>query len=344
MNLPQVTRRSVAAVRRGDGLDDAVRRVAEYCKILDGVHGDTRVSLKPNLTNPGYKPGVTTSPEVIEAMVRLLKQYTPHIAVVETDGGYGAYTANTAFKGHRLYDMQRQYSIEVVNLNDEAREQVSFKSRGRWRSLPLPTRLLHETDLFITMPVPKIHAMTMVSLAYKNQWGCIPDPMRLRRHYLFADAILAINRRLKPRVVADGTFFLDGNGPLEGEAIREDLIIAATDPGAFATYLCELMGISWRQAPHLHRAIRTGDMPENLERIDCNVAPNELSSRRYTLSRTFRNYIALSGFHSRWVTWLGYESWFGRVFLHAILYAIYGCPREAGAPVIKDTRETTGER
>ena len=328
MNGPDGRPRRVAACRRGGGLDAAVRSAVEYCGILDGVRPDTRVSLKPNLTYPTYKAGVTTSPEVMEALIRAVKEATPHIAVVETDGGYGAWRADAAFGAHRLWDMQRRYGIEVVNLNDEAREPFAFRSRGRWRSLPLPTRLLHETDLFITMPVPKIHAMTVVSLAYKNQWGCIPDAMRLRRHHLFADAILAINRRLKPCVLADGTFFLDNNGPMEGDAIREDLIIGATDPGSFATYVCELMGIPHRRAAHLRRAVQAGDMPRDLAAIGCNVAPAELATRRYALRRTLRNYLALAGFNSRWVTWLGYESWFGRVVLHAILYAFAGHPPE----------------
>lgn len=32
------------------------------------------------------------------------------------------------------------------------------------------------------------------------------------------------------------------------------------------------------------------------------------------------------GFKSRFITWFGYESWFGRVILHALLYALAGKP------------------
>jgi hypothetical protein len=42
--------------------------------------------------------------------------------------------------------------------------------------------------------------------------------------------------------------------------------------------------------------------------------------------RTLRNYIALTGFKSRFLTWFGYEAWFRRVTLHSILYAIAGRP------------------
>jgi hypothetical protein len=105
----------------------------------------------------------------------------------------------------------------------------------------------------------RIHCMTGLTLSYKNQWGVVPDTMRLRRHYVFDDAIVAINRALRPAVLADGTFFLDRSGPMEGDPVPMGLILGATDPGAF-------------------------------------------------------------------ITWFGYESWFGRGPLHTLLYTIAGKP------------------
>jgi uncharacterized protein (DUF362 family) len=257
--------------------------------------------------------------------------------VVETDGGYGAWQASEAFAGHGLYQLSDEFGIEVVNLNDEPREMIAFRSARREHHLPLPTRLLRETDLFITMPVPKIHCMTGLTLAYKNQWGCVPDSMRLRRHYVFDDAIVAINRALKPAVLADGTYFLDRNGPMEGDPIRMDLIIAASDAGAFDRYVSELMGFPWQRVRHLRSAVELGDMPSRLEDIDCNVSPTDARTHSFRLERTFQNYIALLGFKSRFVTWFGYESWFGRIVLHNLLYAIVGKPVKPRPPSRSET-------
>jgi len=168
--------------------------------------------------------------------------------------------------------------------------------------------------------------MTGLSLAYKNQWGCIPDVMRLRRHHVFDDGIVAINKTLKPVVLGDGTFFLDRHGPLNGEAVRMDCIIAATDAGAFDLYVSELMHFPWRRVPHLRRAVALNDMPTSVEQITCNVAPAEVAVRTFHLSRSPRNWLALVAFRSRFLTWLVYESWFGRAVLHSILYAIVGRP------------------
>lgn len=282
--------------------------------------------MKPNLTYPFYKPGVTTSPELIRETVRVLTDYTRAIAIVETDGGYGAWNAEDAFAGHGLYGVAREFGVDVVNLCSERRELFSFTSRHRQRTLPLPTRLTQETDLLISLPVPKIHCMTRLTLAYKNQWGCIPDSMRLRRHSQFDAAIVAINQRLKPAVLGDGTYFLDTTGPLDGVAVRMNLVIAASDAGAFDRYVAELMGFSWQRVDHLRLAVRMGDMPRDLAEIAYNIAPRDVNSRVFHLRRTLRNYIALAGFKSRFLTWLGYESWFGRAVLHRILYAMAGKP------------------
>ena len=307
-------------------LEHAIRQALERVGVLAQITPQDRIAIKPNLTYPYHKPGVTTTPEVLRATVKVLADYSRHIAVVETDGGYGAWTAAAAFAGHHIDKLASEFGVEVVNLNDEEREMISFRSRFVEHRLPLPVRLLHRTDLFLTMPVPKIHCMTGLSLAYKNQWGCVPDVMRLRRHYIFDAAIVAINQSLRPVVLGDGTWFLDDNGPMQGTPVRMNRIIAADSAGSFDRYVSELMGLSWRRIPHLAFAAKVGDMPVSLSDIKCNVSPTEARTHTFRLRRTFRNYVALTGFKSRFVTWLGYESWFGRVVLHAILYAIAGKP------------------
>ncbi len=321
-----LVKRQVHIASSKEDLASAISISLEATGILSRISSNTRVALKPNLTYPFYKQGVTTSPVFIEELIKLLRTYTSHLAVVESDGGYGAWTANEAFAGHGLYGLGEQYGVEIVNLCDEDKEPFTFKLGRRSYSLPLPTRLLHHTDLFITLPVPKIHCMTGLTLSYKNQWGCIPDAMRLRRHHIFDDAIVAINKRLSPVVLADGTFFLDRNGPMEGDPVRMDLVIAATDPGSFDRYTSELMGFPWQRVSHLKRAVSVGDMPANVNAISFNVAPSQARTQQFQLKRTLRNGIALTGFKSRFLTWLGYESWFGRVILHAILYAFTGKP------------------
>jgi len=305
-------------------ISDVIYRAMESIDLLGQIDSSCRLCIKPNFTYPYYKPGVTTSPNIIEETVKILKEYTRHIAIVETEGGYGAWRAEEAFKGHNIYELCKKYNIEAVNLNKEPAENITIVTKRREKSILLPKRLLYETDLFITMPVPKIHCMTGLTLGFKNQWGCIPDTMRLRYHHIFDDAIIAINKILKPVVISDGLYFLDINGPMEGVPVKMDLIIASNNVGAFDRYVSELMGFPWKRVSHLKRAAELGEMPIRLSDITYNVSPNEINGPKFRLKRSIRNYIALMGFKSRFLTWLGYESWFGRVVLHGILYALAG--------------------
>jgi uncharacterized protein (DUF362 family) len=305
-------------------LSECIEKAIEWIGLIKKISSVTRISIKPNFTYPCYKPGITTSPQVIEETIKILKEFTNNIFIVESDGGYGTFNAEEAFKGHNIYELCKKYSIEAVNLNKEPAESITIFTKGREKSILLPKRLLYGTDLFITMPVPKIHCMTGLTLGFKNQWGCIPDDMRLRYHYIFNDAIIAINKILNPVVISDGLYFLDINGPMEGVPVQMDLIIASNNVGAFDRYVSELMGFSWKKVNHLKRAAELGEMPTNLSEIIYNMPPAELRTHKFKLKRTLRNYIALMGFKSRFLTWLGYESWFGRVILHGILYAVSG--------------------
>lgn len=322
--MTAATQRRVAVYAPRADLRVPVEHALTRTGTLGEIGPDTRVALKPNLTYTYHKPGVTTSPALLLAAMQVIRERTSHVCVVESDGGYGAWTADEAFRGHGLPEIARRLDVELVNLCTEPREAMHFQSGRSSYELALPTRLLHETDVFVTLPVPKIHSMTGVSLAFKNQWGCVPDTMRLRRHHIFDDAIVAINRALRPKVLGDGLFFLDLNGPMDGTPVKMDLIIGATDPGAFDRYVSEVMRIPWHKVSHLRRAVELGDMPANLDQIQCDVPPITVSTHGFALRRTVRNWIALAGFKSRFLTWLGYESWFGHQVLHRALYAIYG--------------------
>ncbi|NIA06536.1 MAG: DUF362 domain-containing protein [Actinobacteria bacterium] len=300
----------------------AVRQAMQFIGWQDIIAKDARVAIKPNLTYAHYKQGVTTSPQVLRSLLEMLKERTANIKIVETDGGYGAWKLADAYHGHSYDKIAADLGVELVNLMQEPSEQISFDARGRTYQLPLPRLLLHETDVFITMPVPKVHAMTYLSLSYKNQWGCVPDLMRLRRHYIFNDAIVAINRALRTRIcLGDGTYFLDDNGPMEGQPIRMNSIIGANSTGAFALYTSQMMGLDWNKAPHLRRAVALGDMPDDLSMIDMNIHPHKLRRHKFRLRRTMWNRFILLPFRSKILTTIGYDSAFGR-FLHKIKYAI----------------------
>lgn len=287
-----------------------------------------RVFIKPNLTYPFHKEGVTTSPKVIEALVSILSKITTHITVGESDGGSNAWSADEAFKNHLLLDLRTEYGIDLINLSNAKREMVETAIDGKRIRMELPSLLLHETDVFITLPVPKIHVMTDVSLAFKNQWGCIPDVKRLRFHPDFNHNVLALNKILKTRIaVYDGTYFLDRNGPMEGDPIPMNLIIAANDPGAGDLVCCEIMGRKADKIGYLKLAQKLKMMPSNVQNIELNNDLDLFKKHQFRLEMTFLKFLGRLAFNSHFATKLGYDSVFAKK-IHDLLYILRGRPQD----------------
>lgn len=117
---------------------------------------------------------------MIEALIAILRSRTSKIG--ESDGGSHAWLAEEAFHGHGLMEIANRYGARLINLSKMETEEAQVKIGSTTIRIRLPRLLLYDIDLFISMPVLKVHAMTVVSLGFKNQWRCIPDVKRLRYH------------------------------------------------------------------------------------------------------------------------------------------------------------------
>jgi len=309
-------------------IDAAVRQGFEWIDWTKWVSSGARVFIKPNLTYPFYRPGVTTSPEVLASLAKLLRERTDNITIGESDGASYAWKAEESFAALRLEALTQKYGVRLVNLSQVPAEPAETEIAGRPVRVVLPSFLLHETDVFITVPVPKVHVMTGVSLGFKNQWGCLPDVKRLRHHPEFRHYVLGINRLLRTQLcLFDGTYFLDRTGPMDGEPVRMDLVVASDDPGAGSLVCCEIMGLDAKKIAHLRLAQRVGMMPARIEDIQLNAAPAQFRTRQFRLRRSFLHYAAAAAFRSRWATRVAYDSRLAKP-LHELLYIFRGRPED----------------
>jgi uncharacterized protein (DUF362 family) len=164
--------------------------------------------------------------------------------------------------------------------------------------------------------------MTHVSLAFKNQWGCIPKTMRLRNHPQFAEKVIAINKLLRPRIaIYDGTYFLDRTGPMIGDPVRMNLLIAANDIGAGDLVCCRIMNVDPWKAKHHILGRQEGMFPDSLDEVVLNQPIEPFCHHQFRLERTLINWIALTAFNSDLLTRLLYDSAFADP-IHRILYTV----------------------
>jgi len=287
------------------------------------VPNGARVFFKPNLTYPIPKPGVTTTPEFVEAVLRVFAERTPNLIVGESDGGYQGWPAEVSFQSHKLPEICRHYGAGLVNLSTEPRTAVRLSLSKGDVILHLPSLLVQDIDVFVTLPVPKIHQVTMMTGAIKNQWGCIPDNMRLVHHPYFDEMVLEINRLVRTRLaLADGTYFLNRGGPMFGTPVRMDLVLASDSIGALDTTLCQIMQLDVSCVRYLGVADRQGWIPPS-NKIKYNAAPLSFCVQRFHLDQSLRKRVVRWAFdHPRAIT-LFWDSWFADQ-LHKVLYAITG--------------------
>jgi uncharacterized protein (DUF362 family) len=280
------------------------------------------IFIKPNLTWRRPTPGVTVTPRFLGALIKTLISYSSNIIIGESEGGQSCFQAEEAFQSHGLNDLIKNYGIKVINLSKCKHETATTIVNGKTILVNLPSLLLHEVDVFITAPVPKVHAMTRVSLGFKNQWGCLGDNMRVSLHPVFNETVLAIHKLLKPRLcIFDGTYFLDSTGPMMGNPVPMNLIIAGDDVGATTLACCKVMNISPRSIPHLRLALKENLFPKSMNAIEMNQSPEEFSTRHFHLHRALLNYVQLAAFKNRLLNHLFYCSALADA-LHEILWTI----------------------
>ena len=301
----------------------ALERILTQFGVQNWLRPGDRVFLKPNLTYPTHLPGVTTSPHFLHAVLACLSDLGAQITVGEGDGGYGSWPAEVAFTGHGLHELCATFGASLVNLSTTARQRVDLPFGKTIYPLELPAILLESTDHYITLPVPKVHAMTRYSGAVKNQWGCIPDAMRLTRHPDFPRLIWALNQRFAPRLVlADAQYMLDRNGPMWGDPIYMNRVIGGDDVLAFdVTVMKTLMGMEPATVPYLKLGRQFGHPWGAALVEDRSTGPRH----RFHLRRTVRNHITAAAFPRQWAVNLLWDSAAGDL-AHRVFYTLRGNP------------------
>ena len=310
----------VARLQNGQTLLQQLRAAMEWLDWERIIPRNSRVFIKPNLTWRVPTPGVTVTPPFLRDLVAVLRDRTSSITVGEAVGGYNSYAVEEAFQSHGLYDVASTYGIDVLNLSNLPTEEVRGEIAGQEVSVHLPSYLLHQVDVFITVPVPKVHVMTGVSLGFKNQWGCLPGAMRLRNHPQFGRKIVLINKVLNPKLaIFDGTYFLNRSGPMVGVPVQKDLLIASDQIGAGSRACCEIMRIDPASIEHFRIARREGMFPDEIPA--CNAPLADFQGEEFTVKRSLVNWVAFAAFHSAALTHLIYDSKFAD-FAHSALYHI----------------------
>src|SRR5688572_100279 len=112
--------------------DELIRAGLEFVRFKEQVPTRPKIFLKPNLTFPVYRPGVMSSPEAVEAAIRVLVEAGAEVWVGDSDsGGYNPFSMHEVYRQTGIADIAPRYGATVVNLTDLPRKAITFPCRGQ---------------------------------------------------------------------------------------------------------------------------------------------------------------------------------------------------------------------
>lgn len=239
----------------------AVKKAMELAHWERYVKGK-RVVLKVNVVWDKIYPSCTTTPMVIEGVLKVIrssKKIKPEkITIVDTDTA-AIMRADISFKIQGIENMAKKYGAEVVNLSHTEFKEVSFKKALVLHKLKV-SRVLLDADTIMTIPVLKTHSYSTMTGALKNQWGCIHD-LRHNFHTVLHQAIADVNSFFKKKItfaLMDGLFGMEGKGPKTGVPRKIGYIFASPDRVSLDTVACTVMGIDPKTVKHITFAQEIG--------------------------------------------------------------------------------------
>jgi uncharacterized protein (DUF362 family)/NAD-dependent dihydropyrimidine dehydrogenase PreA subunit len=136
-------------------------------------------------------------------------------------------------------------------------ETVPFPEGQLIKQFPIAKGVL-AADGVIDLAKFKTHALTRLTGAVKNLFGCIPGLVKSEHHatvkdmYQFGRMLLDLATLVNPRLcITDAVIGMEGNGPRNGDPRKVGLLIFATNPTANDAVMTRLMNLDPLLVPTL---------------------------------------------------------------------------------------------
>ena len=246
--------------------------VSEAIDLLGGIDkfiksGDV-VFIKPNVCGGVVgKSGSYTSPEVIAALIELIKEKSSRVIIGEADSEM--YDADRMLNETGIRRAAENLGAEVVNLSKGEMVKKVVPDAYMLKEFKI-SKVVAEADKIISVPVAKAHSITDVTLSLKCMFGILPEKHKAKYHksginMVIADLIKAFPPHLS---VVDATIGMEGEGPLKGNPVALNLIICGDNAVATDSVTSSILGYKPAKIKHLELAAKSGIGPLNLKEID----------------------------------------------------------------------------
>lgn len=226
-------------------------------------NGDN-VVIKPNMLL-GKTPDqvVTTNPELIRQMVRILKELNCNITIGDSPGGpFNELRLKNIYKKTGFFNIAEE---ENVNLNyNTDYSQVSFQDGFLIKSFEIAD-FIKNADVVINMPKLKTHSFMKYTGAVKNIFGAIPGMKKAEYHLRMPEAdnfalmLVDLARLVNPQLnIMDAVHGMEGAGPSAGEKRKFGYLMASSSSFALDVAGTYLFNMNLEEVPTIYQAGQQG--------------------------------------------------------------------------------------
>ena len=204
-----------------------------------------KIVIKPNmLVGDGPDKCVGPHPLVFQAVLEQFQQTGAALSFGDLPG-FGS--PKGAARQAGLLQVADALNIPLADFTSTAT--IPFPEGNLIKQFTI-AKAVHEFDGLISLSKFKSHALTRMTGAIKNQFGCIPGLLKPEFHTrlpdvsMFSKMLVDLNLLIKPRLfIMDGIMGMEGNGPRNGTPRKMNVLLFSTDPVALDTAVCNLISL-----------------------------------------------------------------------------------------------------
>jgi uncharacterized protein (DUF362 family) len=252
----------VGIVRAENIDDDALVRTKTY-ELLDllensiQVPPNAQVVIKVNLCLLlDCETGATVDPRLVRFLAEWLLERRSVRDVIIAESDATALDADRAFYGLG-WDRILAEVPKTRYLNLSRDERVKVKLDGLFFEELEMSKTYMEADYVISFAKLKTHSMQGITCCMKNQFGALPEKLKVVYHTHLTEVICDLVRVRPPDLcLVDGLIGHEGPGPVSGIPRVMRLIVGGTDAVATDRVCARLMGKNPHHVPHLKLAAK----------------------------------------------------------------------------------------
>ena len=217
---------------------------------------------------------VTTHPDVVYAVARMLKEFGCEVVMGDSPGSGLPYTEEVLRKSYvasGYYLVAEELDIPLNYDTSYVRVMAPEGVKVNRFSIIKPAL---EADDIIVVSKAKTHALTILSGATKNMFGVIPglEKPTFHANYQtadeFAQVMLDLNELMKPRLqVMDAIVGMEGDGPHSGTPRKIGAVLASGDYNAIDVVTAKLMSFDPTEVSTIRAAVERGCLKDDFTDI-----------------------------------------------------------------------------